>query len=336
MLSSESRAEIERAEIAELQRILAARTVVSQLDRLASELGVRLTILKGAVAAVQHSRQPVDLGDVDVLVSTEDASTTWNWLIRAGWRPTVEVAVSFSEMVASRRFIALSSPGAGLPLDFHVSFGSHGEISSAKAAGRRPLVGFSALDKLTGCTAFLALLAHAVIKHPYRRDHLRDIILLSEELRELKPEEVQALFVECDTHRYGPELREMLEQVAAFRDGDRLKVSTRSLPFLTWKYAAALGEHVRFDRFLPGWSAISFFALEQPGIRRIAYRTLLNEAVHSRPEDTRIRAARFRYRAPSWAVRTMRICYRVFLTLVLSATGWVMRSRIERVLSTPE
>jgi hypothetical protein len=52
------------AEATELQRVLAARVLVREIDAVAVDVGACLTLLKGAAIVADVARQPLDLGDV--------------------------------------------------------------------------------------------------------------------------------------------------------------------------------------------------------------------------------------------------------------------------------
>ena len=330
-LATDVHVEIEHAEMRELQRVLAARTTLATLDQLAVDLGVTLIVFKGGVSVADASREKVDMGDVDVVIAEEHASRIWNALTEVGWRPRFQTTISLAEMIDSDRFVPLDPPGAGLPVDFHTRIGYSSEKSPDRAT--RPLPGFRALHASRGARAFLTLLRHTVIHHPHRRGHLRDLVFLADELGALPALERDAIAAGIAGDPYAVELREMFEQVIGLQCRESITPDAGNRPFVAWKYLAMLGREQRVERWLPGWSAISYLPLERPTIRRASYRALLQEAVTQPPEDTRARVALFGGGVPAWLIRLARPAYRITLVGALAASGWLIRRRMEKLFA---
>ena len=63
--------------MAELQRVLAARQLLDELDRVSAELSIPFIVLKGGALVAEGERVPLDLGDVDVSIPSEAALEVW-------------------------------------------------------------------------------------------------------------------------------------------------------------------------------------------------------------------------------------------------------------------
>ena len=327
-LESDCRVEVEQAEIQELQRVMAARSVLRYLDEVAVRVGVRIAILKGGAVAADRSRSPVDVGDVDVLLPPAHTTAIWQALLSDGWQPRYEGPISLDEMIASDRFVPVVSPRVGLPVDLHLTFDDALHICLTNGQTVAPLTDYRALDRLTGPRAFTALLRHATITHPYRRGHLRDFVLLVGEVIRLDQGELQEVRSAIERDVQALELREVLEQICAFRDGVPPIASAQTLSLVVWKYLSVLQPRSSAGHFSREWSALSFMAIERGPARRARYRTLLRDAIHPPPEDTRVRAARYPGWIPRWTIGAGRFVFRLALVGSLAATGWLVRRRM--------
>jgi hypothetical protein len=340
-LTPECRVELDRAELREAQRVTAARAVLREVDRIAQHLHVSLVVVKGGAAAADVSRSPVDLGDVDLLVHPEDAARVWDALRSAGWHPKVDGMSPRDQRAAARNhYSPLLPPAIGLPLELHhnLDYGARTTVSPDEST--RPIAGYAALRRLTGPAALEMLLRHSVVKHPLRRGHLRDLLLLADECAGDESVDFRRLERSLASDVYGPELTDMLRQVEALVAGVAPADPPSTRRFVAWKYGMLASTSWPFRERLPGWTSVGFLALERRSLRWTEYRRLLVYAVGPVPLDSPLRRAGAgrhlaeRSRAALWAARA---AYRLTLSGVLFVTGWYLRWLTMLMLdATPE
>lgn len=160
---------------AELQRILMARAQLLELDRLATEGGVDVVVLKGGVAALA-SVGAVDLVDVDVLAQPGTARTLARLLDAVGY-----AGEGFSSTQHLRSRVR---PGR-LLVEVHQNL-DVGEREWAAGVYDRaePISGTSRLHRLAPEDHLWHLLYHVGVLHPYRRSAIRDLLLTSSAVSE--------------------------------------------------------------------------------------------------------------------------------------------------------
>jgi len=281
---------LDSAATSEMQRVLAARLILRELDAVCDAARLRIIVLKGGAHAADARLEALDLGDVDVLAREGESNVVWRAMLAHGWGPTnagVDPSVALGDRI---HFAPLQSTRHALRVEVHERFSYGDERTVGGEMQTVPITGTRALDRPVGVNAVLATLAHSVIKHPYRRGHIRDLVLLSAALTSLAPAELSEVRKRVAAHDYALELLDMLEQASAFADrGRHIEDTPRTLAFVTWKYAAGAGTSRIVSASLPGWENLSYLPLERPRIRRAAYRHQLRYAVQRVPLDSPIR-----------------------------------------------
>jgi hypothetical protein len=333
-LSKEIADRITLVESAELQRVLAARHVIRELDELAGDSGIRLSILKGGAHAVMRGRQPVHVSDVDVLVARRDAPAAWNAFLARGWTPTFEGASPDAPASSRIHFAPLRSPRQELLVELHDRFEYGPALGDPERFELAALDGFRNLDRLAGPSAFLATLRHTVIKHPIRRGHFRDLFFLADALSELDDESMRGIHDRLADDEYAAELREMLEQARALAEGRSVTESDQARRIVAWKYAIVAGSSRILSARLPGWTGISHIPLERGVLRRAAYADELRSAMSSVAPDSSVasfRGLRSKVAQRLGAPRVVRGAYRVALLAALLACGSVIRRHVQRL-----
>jgi hypothetical protein len=335
-LASEPREALRAAEMRESQRVLAARTTIRALEDVGADIGVPLTVLKGGAVVAAGIDEPLDLGDVDVLVDPSQSSRVWDALLARGWSPK-SVAITPGVRAARNHFDPLLPPGAGLPIELHQQIHYGDSDRSPARTLSVPMDGWTALHRLPGPTSVVVALRHSVIQHPHRRGHLRDLFLLSREYSTLNGEGKQVVddALRGDPHEI--ELRDLLGQARALSERMPLLDSAETTRFVAWKYASLMKVDWVAGELLPGWSGISHLALERDVLRRAAMREQLRYALGRVPLDSPFRT-RWSSRAPT-AVRegigwVARATYRLALVALLVALGRRVRRVAERLVSS--
>jgi hypothetical protein len=311
----------------ETQRVLAARATLAQLDRVASENGIRLTVIKGGAAVADRSLAPCDLADVDIVADRGTASELWHALQARGWVADEGIAPEESRTAYQLHFAPLRPPSIGLPLEVHPDYPGVALLQGWTPRLER-LPGFASLDRLELVPSALAMLVHSVVQHPFRRGHLRDRILLAGMLSVANTEDLQAMRDSIGAHPFGWELRTEFEQALAFARGTVTADRARTEDFVAWKYAQVLRVGWPFGTRPPGWDTVSYIPLERPPVRRSAYLEQLRYAVAPVPAQSAFRFDRLRARTPiigRFAGRVLRSGYRLALLALLASAGVVVR-----------
>lgn len=334
-LDGASRARLLAAEEVELQRVLAARLLVRELDAIGERDGVRLTLLKGGALAADPARQPLDLGDVDVLATRDDAKRVWRSLLANGWSPVASGLTPTDELGAREHYAPLRSERHELPLELHARF-DYGlsPVGAERAPATTPIPGYRSIDRLAEPRAVAVTLRHSVVAHPHRRGHLRDLFLLSELLRELDDGEVDMLERNLQGDAQRVELLAMLAQSRALSRGEPLADPDVLRPFVCFKYAAAAATSRLLGTSSAVWNVASHVVLERPVVRRAAYRRLLRGATEPVPRDwsaSRHPVLRSRLARSVGLPRLVRAARRAALVLTLIAVGGAIRRHVEQL-----
>jgi hypothetical protein len=323
------------AEAAELQRVLAARAILRELDDVAMQLNTRFDILKGGALACEARRSPLDLGDVDVLVAPERAEVVWDALLARGWVPTAKGLDPESAPDTRQHFAALRSPRHSLPLELHRRFEYGLAEALQEQSSTTPYADFRALDRLTGAGPLLASLRHSVVQHPHRRGHLRDLILLSGMLSELDEQQLSSVQRSIDRDPYRAELDGMLRQSIAIHSGTDLPPDAPgNRRLVVWKYATAAHAHRVFCEWAPGWTAVSHIPLEREPLRRAAYLAQLRYAFVRVPPDSPFHDHAWLRSSPARTAglaRVVRSAYRMALATALLLSGAFIRAQVRRL-----
>jgi hypothetical protein len=320
------------AEAAELQRVLAARLLVRELDALGVRDGVRFTLLKGAALAADSTRPPLDLGDVDVLATPETRNRAWSALLANGWTPAAPGLLPTDELGARPHYAPLRSERHELPLELHERF-EYGlpAVAAEQVPETIPIAGYRSIDRLTGPRAVAATLRHSVVAHPHRRGHLRDLFLLDELLRELDEGQVGAATRHLQTDVQSVELLAMLNQARALSRAEDVMDREVLRPFVCFKYAAVAGTSRLLGIRSAAWSAWSHVPLERPAVRRASYRRALRGALEPLAPDWwsyRHRAVSSRLARAVGLPRLVRVVRRAGLVLALVAAGGAIRRHV--------
>jgi hypothetical protein len=316
-------------ELAEMQRVMAARSQLRDLDGIAARLGLHAVVLKGGALVVESDRVAVDLGDLDLLVDRDAAALLWERLLSEGWRKKTVSGISATDDDAGfNHFEPLLPPRDGLPVELHsrARYGSgHRE---SPAMDTRPLRGLRALSRTVGPAAFVSMLEHSVIKHPHRRGHLRDLVLLGDALRECDPADRPGIAQRLAGSEYEPELRAMLALVEAMERGAAPVDAPSIRSAVARKYLLVQGDDGPMATRIPGWWALSYFPLERPSVRRARYRELARSAFTPIPAGSPFAAKHRVARAGAVVVRS---AYRCALVLVTVGLGGRIRRRSDLV-----
>jgi hypothetical protein len=331
-LDDASRAPLLAAEKMEMQRVLAARLLIRELDVIGERAGVRFTLLKGGAVAADPTQQPLDLGDVDALAARESTERAWNALLACGWTPVESGLAPDDELGARPHYAPLRSERHQLPLELHAQFDYGLSPAGADHAPETAaMAGYRAIDRLAGARAIAATLRHSVVVHPHRRGHLRDLFLLSQLLRDLDDEQLRAIERDLRSDAQSAELLAMLAQSRALSRGEPLPDPEVLRPFVSLKYAVE-GSTSRLLGFRsPGWNTWSFVVLERPALRRAMYRRLLLGATERIDRDwspLRHPILGSRLARALGLARLVRVGRRAALVVALIALGGVMRRHV--------
>ncbi len=338
-LSPDARAAVAAAESREMQRVLAARGQLAELDRLAAAFGVMPIVLKGGATVAEGTA--LDLGDIDLLVTGDVAATLAAALVARGYAPSGD---------------ALVRPGA-LPIELHdhVSYGRAGgagdraarpaescaagpwtgascvSLACADEPPLVPLAGCRALRRLVGAPAVLLLLRHGVLHHPFRRGHLRDLVVLAEAIGRCTPDAVDAVSRACAADPDAADLTETLALALAIRAGADVADPPAVRRMATHKYLFALGTWRRAVRIAPRWPTLLCAAIDRPAARHAPLRDALASREQTDPHWELRRLARHAPRLAAAARGAARLPYRVVLVLCALGAGPFARRRVARL-----
>jgi hypothetical protein len=334
-----ARAQLLAAEARELQRVLAARLIVRELDAIGERAGLRFTALKGGAVAADATRQPLDLGDVDVLATGAPPEEAWSALLSHGRSPILSGFSPTDDIGRRAHFSPLRSDRHQLPLELHPRYAYQGAGAAEQAPTVQAIPGHRAIDRLSGAGAVAATLRHSVVAHPHRRGHLRDLFLLAELLKELNESEFSQLEHDLSDADERIELRAMLAQARALARGEPLPDHDALRPFVCFKYAAAAGTSALLGTGSAGWDAVSHLPLERRPIRRTAYRRLLHSASEPVPADAELKRVPLigsRLSHSGGLSRLARSVYRTALILGLIAVGGLIRRQVAALNFVPK
>ena len=335
-------AQIAAAERVEIQRVLAARAILDSLDDAGVDLGINLVILKGGALAAERDVTPLDLADVDALVDDDAAILLWNRLAGLGWRlKTGGPMPTPAPRVDPNHLVPIVPPSEGLSLELHTraEYGS----PTCESSGRptRPLRGRRSLHRLDGVAGFVTVLEHCVIKHPPRRGHLRDLVLLADALAEAQGEH-EAIEAALNRGPMAPELMAMYTQARALARGERVMDDEATKAFVSWKYAQFVRARGVIGPFLPGWSGLSYLPLERREVWKGALDWQLRYALGPVPANSPFAALaaraggkdgpRARLNGVRLAcARVARALYRLGMLATLVLTSRYIRRRIRQM-----
>lgn len=336
-LPAETQRVLIEAQLAETQRVMAARAQLRELDALAAELGIEMIVLKGGAIVAESDREPIDLGDIDLLVTSEAAALVWERLLRDGWRMKTAggVAATDAAPLAFNHFEPLLPPRDGVPVELHQRVDYARGTAGRRALETRPLAGHRALHRAIGEAAVLTALEHSVIQHPHRRGHLRDLVLLADAMSECAPAVREHIDLSSGDPRYAPELRDMLEQVRALERGERPADAPSIRHAVARKYLVMLGDDRRLCARVPHWWELSHAALERAPLRRARYREMVRAGLTPIPAGSTFAAKTLAARAPRLVgvvARVLRAGYWASVAALSIGAGPLLRRRVSAAL----
>lgn len=201
-----------RACRAETRHVLAARAQLPELAAIAVELRAPTIVLKGGLAAASGT-PPVDLGDIDLLLSEEDAPRFLAELDRRGYATGPDPVQPLLRHAAPRR------RSGALDVEVHRHLEGLPPPLLARAwADARPVARTTGLLRLPPADHLWHLLLHAVIQHPERRYCLRDQLLMRAAWGDCSPAERDVLLARIAAHDQPGLLRSALEPAIAVGD----------------------------------------------------------------------------------------------------------------------
>jgi hypothetical protein len=331
LLPYAAREALASAEATELRRVLAARESLRQLESISERLQLNPIVFKGGAVVAERSRQPLDLGDIDVLVPSSSVPALWEALVAKGWRPVTPVPPSTSDLLERENLPALQPPGIGLRIEIHRLIPYAMDAAPLEVEQSRPLEGYTRIRRFIGRAYVLALLQHSVVHHPHRRGHIRDLLMLAEELAGLSSQDRAEIRRALIDDAFELELADMLAQANALAEGELVTDSNRVRPFVAWKYDFAFRARKTNRRLARDLSTLSYIALERPPIRRLELRTQLREAFRRDEFDARIRKRRYGKAVPRSIVLGARVIYRCVLILTLAVSRSSVRRRVGKL-----
>jgi Uncharacterised nucleotidyltransferase len=205
--------EMDRAATAESQRVLSARAQVAAIDGLAAKEGWRIAVLKGGVAL--QDAQPLDVGDLDLLVAPGDAEALLEALRAAGYAAYGEDHAAPGPR--DHHYAPRYTPGA-VPVEVHFRIGEMDPEQDLLGAAV-PLERSRALLRLAPADHLRHLLLHTVAHHPHRRGRLRDLLLIAAAVRAPGGAGVDAALASLAAHPFAAQLGETLGAARALAEG---------------------------------------------------------------------------------------------------------------------
>jgi len=317
-LPAVARTVVQRAAVAESQRTLAAATQLPGLDAIAVSLGVTPLLLKGA-AHLAARGEPLDLGDVDVLVPADRADAFADAMQAAGYRPQFEGLGNDEDGI---HLPGLVPPG-GIPVEVHRE-ARYGDDVLDETAEARPLAGHAALRHAAGPRTVVNVLHHAVVLHPHRFGHLRDVVLLATLVRALSSDDRQVVHDRLAAAPDGADLLTMLAQADAVDAGAPIPDPDACRLIAARKYALVSGEDATLGRRFAAMGILSYLGFERAPRGRTRIRSYLGGRVPPNCRWFSPRIARVSLRAANAAARVARTVPR--LAIVAGALAMTPRA----------
>lgn len=146
---------------------MTVRAQLGDIDRIGDALGVEPVVLKGAVAAVDGD-EPVDLGDIDLLLTHPDFDALAGALVEEGFTRDAVIAV-------------FEAPNH-MPIDLHDALDVGFGLTSVGGTDSVRLPRYRRLRRLAPVAHAIYSMQHSTTHHVVRRGHLRDVVLLADAL----------------------------------------------------------------------------------------------------------------------------------------------------------
>jgi hypothetical protein len=199
------------AAMTELRRALSARGQLRRLDRLAAGVPGPVVVLKGGVAA--GGAEPVEVGDVDVLVPAELAHALAARLDALG-----DASAPDPPPGSRGHHLGPRAEAQSVPVEVHFALPVLGDEEGVLRRSV-PLEGCAVLRRPAPADHLRGVLAHAAGHHPERRGRLRDLVLAAGALRECAPNEAEGVRAWARTAPYAADVGAMLAMARALAEG---------------------------------------------------------------------------------------------------------------------
>ncbi|MDB4916027.1 MAG: putative nucleotidyltransferase [Gemmatimonadetes bacterium] len=170
-----ARAVLQTAARDETQRVMAARAQLMAMDGLAERLGLEPVVLKGGMHAIDGG-DVFDLCDVDLLLPRDDIPPFTHAMQQAGYRfnPSLEQLSMAGGVIVEPHY------------DLEVGYGV--EVIGNGESVRMPVC--RRLRRLAPAAHLAFCVQHTTTKHPLRRGHLRDVLLIADAMNDCSPAEL--------------------------------------------------------------------------------------------------------------------------------------------------
>jgi hypothetical protein len=193
----------------ELKRALAARGQLRTISDLADSDGLRAIVLKGGVAVA--AGLDLDLEDLDLLLTPDDARRLEAGLLRAGYR---------AQRGGSPRHIGMLFVPGGIGVELHTTLSRAGEpLADDLWSATVPIEGLAGLERLNPAEHLWHLLCHVAVDHPERLGRIRDLLLTARALDDCSEADVGVLRAKIEQHVMAVELDRLLAAAVVMREG---------------------------------------------------------------------------------------------------------------------
>lgn len=207
-LAPEIKAPLDARSSVELKRALAARGQLRTISDLASSDGLRVIALKGGVAV--GTGFDLDLEDLDLLLTLDDARRLETGLLRAGYR---------SQRGGSPRHLGTLFMPGGIGVDLHTTLSRAGKsVPDDLWSATLPLEGLAGIERLNPAEHLWHLLCHVAVDHPERLGRIRDLLLIARALEDCSQADVNAVKAKIAQHAIALELNRLLSTAIAMRE----------------------------------------------------------------------------------------------------------------------
>lgn len=169
---------LEHTALEELKREMAARAQLAVIDGLCDRCGLAPIVLKGGVHVIDGG-ESFDLTDIDLLLGKADIATLTTTLVTEG-------GYAFDAEAEQLRMLD------GIVVELHDRLEVGYGVPVLSGNDTRPLPGYRRLRRLAPADHLLYCVQHTTTKHPLRRGHLRDVLLIADAMDDCTPAELEA------------------------------------------------------------------------------------------------------------------------------------------------
>jgi hypothetical protein len=226
-----------------------------------------------------------------------------------------------------------TKPGC-LRVELHIRADYGSELASTARVG--PLGAFRACRQFGGPGELARLARHSVVVHPYRRGHLRDVVLMSQVMRSCTPSEIDTLRSQVVVGRHASAELALLDFVRSVREHREAEGSSFD-PFAgiaVTRYELSQERHPVWARLFPAYPGLLVMPFDGWPQQRQWIASRFLEAV----DPMSPWSARWLYRISPVAAdvvgRIARIPYRVAQVGLVLIVGSSRMRRARRVVST--